>query len=89
VDTVYGACGCSPLAKVVKVSFPYGPGETEVWITYTYDASGRQLTSTAAKSPITPSGRMIARKDIPPGAKERLANCTLWLGTSRPEDRRG
>lgn len=28
MDTVYGACGCSPLGKVVKVSMPYAAGET-------------------------------------------------------------
>ncbi len=53
VDTVYGACGCSPLGKVVKTSMPYGPGETEVWTTYTYDVSGRQLTSTAPDGSVT------------------------------------
>ena len=53
VDTVYGACACSPLGKVMKVSLPYGPGETEVWTTYTYDASGRQLTSTAPDGSVT------------------------------------
>ena len=53
VDTVYGPCARSPLGKVIKVSQPYGPGETEVWTTYTYDASGRQLTSTAPDGSVT------------------------------------
>jgi RHS repeat-associated protein len=70
VDTVYGACGCSPLGKVVKVSLPYGPGETEVWTTYTYDASGRQLTSTAPDGSVTTtsySGNSVTTTD-PAGA---------------------
>jgi RHS repeat-associated protein len=53
VDTIYGACGCSPLGKVMKVSYPYGPGETEVWTTYTYDGSGRQLTTTVPDGSVT------------------------------------
>ncbi len=53
VDTVYGACGCSPLGKVMRVSMPYAAGETEVWTTYTYDGSGRQLTSTVPDGSVT------------------------------------
>ena len=70
VDTVYGACGCSPLGKVVKTSMLYGPGETEVWTTYTYDASGRQLTSTAPDGSVTTtsySGNTVTTTD-PAGA---------------------
>ena len=66
VDTVYGACGCSPLGKVIKTSMPYGPGETEVWTTYTYDASGRQLTSTAPDGSVTTtsySGNSVTTTD--------------------------
>jgi RHS repeat-associated protein len=70
VDTVYGACGCSPLGKVVKVSMPYGPGETEVWTTYTYDGSGRQLTSAVPDGSVTAtsySGNSVTATD-PAGA---------------------
>jgi YD repeat-containing protein len=70
VDTVYGACGCSPLGKAIKVSMPYGPGETEVWTTYIYDASGRQLTSTAPDGSVTTtsySGNSVTTTD-PAGA---------------------
>ncbi len=52
-DTLYAACGCSPLGKPYKTSYPYGPGETEVWTTYTFDGSGRQLTSTAPDGSVT------------------------------------
>src|SRR5581483_8125260 len=48
VDTRYGPCACSPLGKMVAVSQPYAPGATPVWTTYTYDSSGRALTTTAA-----------------------------------------
>src|SRR5258708_6445013 len=44
VDTQYAPCACSPLGKMAAVSQPYAPGETPVWSTYTYDASGRRLT---------------------------------------------
>ena len=66
VDTVYGACGCSPLGKVVKVSMPYGPNDTEVWTTYTYDGSGRQLTSTVPDGSVTTtsySGNSVSATD--------------------------
>jgi RHS repeat-associated protein len=53
VDTQYGPCACSPLGKVVAVSEPYGPGETEVWTRYTYDASGRTLTVTKPDGSVT------------------------------------
>jgi len=48
VDTQYASCACSPLGKMYRVSQPYAPGATPVWTTYTYDGSGRTLTSTAA-----------------------------------------
>ena len=32
---------------------PYGGGETEAWTTYTYDGSGRQLTSTVPDGSVT------------------------------------
>jgi len=35
------------------VSMPYGPGETEVWTTYAYDVSGRQLTATRPDGSVT------------------------------------
>ncbi len=38
---------------MMKVSMPYGGGETEVWTTYTYDGSGRQLTSTVPDGSVT------------------------------------
>jgi RHS repeat-associated protein len=44
-DTQYGACACSPLGKMVKQSLPYAYGGTPTWVTYTYDSSGRTLTS--------------------------------------------
>jgi YD repeat-containing protein len=44
VETLYGACACSPLGKVVAVSLPFAPSETEVWTQYTYDGSGRTLS---------------------------------------------
>ncbi|HLI84394.1 MAG TPA: hypothetical protein VKV17_10780 [Bryobacteraceae bacterium] len=53
VDTQYAPCGCSPLGKVSAVSEPYAPGGTPVWTTYTYDGSGRMLTSTAPDGSVT------------------------------------
>ena len=41
VATEYGACACSPVGKVKRVSMPYAPGQTPIWTTYTYDALGR------------------------------------------------
>ncbi len=41
VDTLYAPCACSPLGKMYQKSQPYGPGDTEVYTTYTYDALGR------------------------------------------------
>jgi YD repeat-containing protein len=46
VDTQYAPCACSPLGKISQVSMPYGPGETEVWTKYQYDASGRTVQVT-------------------------------------------
>jgi RHS repeat-associated protein len=46
VDTEYGACACSPVGKLKRVSRPYAPGQTPVWTTYTYDARGRTLSVT-------------------------------------------
>jgi YD repeat-containing protein len=48
VDTEYAPCACAPLGKMRRVSQPHAPGATPVWTTYTYDASGRTLTVTAA-----------------------------------------
>ena len=48
VDTVYAACGCSPLGKVTQVSQPHAPGATAVWTTYYYDGSGRTVKVAAA-----------------------------------------
>ena len=44
VDVQYAPCGCSPLGKLSLESRPYAPGDTEVWTTNTYDASGRTLS---------------------------------------------
>ena len=41
VDTVYAPCACSPLGKMSQQSQPFGPGDTEVYAAYTYDALGR------------------------------------------------
>jgi RHS repeat-associated protein len=42
VDTVYAACGCSPLGKVTQVSQPYAAGgSASKWTSYTYDGIGR------------------------------------------------
>jgi len=48
VDTDYNSCGCSATGKMSRTSLPYGPGQTPVWTTYTYDALGRTLAVTAA-----------------------------------------
>jgi len=53
VDTVYAPCGCSPLGKVSQVSQPHAPGGTQYWTTYTYDASGRTLTTTLPEGSVT------------------------------------
>jgi RHS repeat-associated protein len=43
VLTVYGPCACTPVGKVVQVSRPFNPSnsETPVYTTYTYDPLGR------------------------------------------------
>jgi YD repeat-containing protein len=43
VDTLYAPCACSPLGKMYQRSQPYGPKDTEVYTTYTYDALGRTV----------------------------------------------
>ena len=43
VDTLYAPCACSPLGKMYQQSQPYGPTDTEVYTTYTYDALGRTI----------------------------------------------
>ena len=45
-ETVYDACGCSPLGKTKQVSMPHASGATAVWTTYSYDALGRTLSVT-------------------------------------------
>jgi YD repeat-containing protein len=45
-------CG-APLGKLWRVSQPYAPGATEYWTTYTYDGSGRTLTTTAPDGSVT------------------------------------
>ena len=44
VKTEYGACACSPLGKVSRVSMPYAPGGTVYWTSYTYDELGRTVS---------------------------------------------
>jgi len=41
VDTVYAPCACSPLGKMSQQSQPHGPGDAEVYTSYSYDALGR------------------------------------------------
>jgi YD repeat-containing protein len=43
VDTLYAPCACSPLGKMYQRSQPYGPKDTEVYTTNTYDALGRTV----------------------------------------------
>ena len=45
IDTVYDACGCTPMGKPWKVSMPHAPTATAVWKVSTYDALGRLLTA--------------------------------------------
>ena len=47
VETQYAPCACSPLGKLWRVSSGYKAGETVVWTTYEYDASGRTTRVTA------------------------------------------
>ena len=47
VETVYDACGCTPMGKPQKISLPHAPGANPLWKTYTYDAIGRTLTMIA------------------------------------------
>jgi RHS repeat-associated protein len=53
VDTEYVLCACSATGKVWRVSQPYAPNATVYWTTYTYDALGRTLTSTAPDGSVT------------------------------------
>ena len=53
VDTEYGACACSPLGKVQRVSQPYVPGATVWWTSYEYDRLGRTTQATAPDGSIT------------------------------------
>jgi RHS repeat-associated protein len=48
-DTVYDACGCTPLGKPWQTSTPYAPTPTPtgVWTVNTYDALGRTVSTVA------------------------------------------
>ncbi len=66
-DTQYGPCGGSPLGVVSRVSRPYEPGGTEVWTTYTYDGSCRQLTAANPDGSTTGyaySGNVVTTTDL-------------------------
>ncbi len=81
VDTQYAPCGCSPLGKVKQVSEPYNPNSgSPVWTTYTYDASGRMLTSTAPDGSVTPGlctkrPLFTAREMVVPHSPSILSRC--------------
>jgi len=47
VSTVYAPCACSPVGKMQKITQPYGPTDTPVYTTYTYDGLGRTLNIVA------------------------------------------
>ena len=52
-ESVYGACACSPMGKVMQVSQPHAPNAGAIWTTYTYDALGRTLTITRPDNSVT------------------------------------
>lgn len=71
VDTIYDACGCTPMGKMTAQSMPHANGATPVWTTYTYDGLGRTLyvtppatyTGDASKKSYSYSGNTVTVAD--------------------------